>query len=110
MAVLACREYVTTQGSESAYQSLEVLGRLQELPRQWVAEKRIKGYFARSLESPEDVIDEDLEEDAIRENTGGVFPCIYVNITFDADTFDRRMLEPWEARFELRLMVDYTPR
>src|SRR3712207_5555679 len=105
MAVLACREYVTTQASQSEQATMELGQALARELRQWLADKRIVGFRSHNLYSVEDIENEGLDEGSILETTGNVFPAIFVNVTFDAATFDRRTLEPLERQYGLQLLL-----
>ena len=105
---LACREYVTIQGlvnSGSVAERSEAIGRqLHELR----AQRLIVGFSTRYVQDQTTHCRaRRIDQGLILEVTGGNFP-FWVNVTFDAEVFDRRTLEPLEAEHDLRLLIDYT--
>ena len=103
---LACREYVTTKLVE--YTDSAGLGEaLSSFLSVWIREKRIVGYQVVTVRSADDMIEHDLDDEAILDESGGVFPVIWINVTFAPDVFDPSDLSALERDYELRLIGEY---
>ena len=60
--------------------------------------------WARILEGADDTADEVLDERDVVRLTGGVFPTVFFNATYDADRVQAEEWEALERRFDLRLL------
>lgn len=104
---LACREYVTRQGCETTKAAIAVREAIGAVLSAWFAEKRIRGFEVLSVRSQEDIVEYDLDGDALHEATDGTFPFVWVNVTFDSGTFDTGTLAPIEQDHGLKLLIEF---
>jgi hypothetical protein len=61
----------------------------------------IVGYEYIVLKSESDIYDEDLDIDAIKEIHRGIFPYIWINITYETDCFEKNEQTAIEEKFAL---------
>lgn len=73
----------------------------------WLAGKRIRGFEVLSVRDQEDIVEYDLDADALHEAADGTFPFVWVNVTFDSGTFDTSTLAPIEQAHGLKLLVEF---
>lgn len=104
---LACREYVTRQGCDTVKAAAAVREAIIKVVHPWVADKRIRGYEVMSVRDEEDIVENDLDGDAIHEATNGEFPFVWINITFDSGKLDTSILRPLERDYGLHLLVEF---
>ncbi|MBW4507265.1 MAG: hypothetical protein KME64_12230 [Scytonematopsis contorta HA4267-MV1] len=100
-AGLESQEYIVKKSigdlSESYTQMLEIDEYLKNL----YEKQLIAGFEYRVLKSESDVREEDLDIDAIKEINRGTFPCIWVNITYKPDFFQKNEQIAIEDKFTL---------
>lgn len=104
---LACREYMTCKGCDTVKDATILREAIGNRLRVWLAEKRIRGFEVISVRNDDDILENDLDGEALHEASGGVFPFIWVNVTFDSGTFDAGTLAPIEHEYGLSLLVEF---
>ena len=80
---LRCRIYVTRQGCENNHKALETTEQLRGVLFRYYTEGRIEGYAIAPGLDEEDYDDHDIDQDLVEKITGGKFPFIFINITYD---------------------------
>lgn len=95
------KEYIAKKcigNSEGTYKYMLIIDVfLQKLYKK----EEIVGFEYRILKSTEDVYDEDLDIDGIHEINQGVFPCIWINITYKLDVLTESNLMVIEQKLQL---------
>ncbi|HEY6178649.1 MAG TPA: hypothetical protein VIX73_29565 [Kofleriaceae bacterium] len=101
------RLYVTTQGCTDAAAARTLAHELAEPLDDLYARKIISGYQSFVLKSEDDYEEYDLDRLMIERETKGVFPAIFLNVTYRIDTSppDVAVLEPMIAKYGFRLML-----
>jgi hypothetical protein len=79
------KEYIAKKGRANLEESYKHMVLIGKYLRKVYNQKKITGYEYRILKSVEDIYDEDLDIDAINEINQGIFPCIWINITYKPD-------------------------
>lgn len=104
---LACREYATRQGCDAVSTAIARREAIGDVLDAWLKENRIKGFEALFIRNQDDLIEYDLDEGSISEVTGGAFPFLWVNVTFESGKFDTSTLAPLEREYGLQLLVEF---
>ncbi len=105
---IAAREYVSTRGLGDLVgcrQAMEAFASTVDDLNAGEPESRAT-FFARVLFSPADMEEECLRPTEVTAITGGVFPCLWVNITFDPDRLPLIEIAPIEALCQLQFLGD----
>jgi hypothetical protein len=84
-AGLDSKEYIAKKGMANLEDSYKHILLIDNYLEKVYKEKKITGFEYRILKSVEDIYDEDLDIDAINEINQGIFPCIWINITYKPD-------------------------
>lgn len=104
---LACRLYVTSKCLGDQGGCSDLCRSLGARARGLLEAGVIKGFAARVLRSVEDIQYEDLDEELILEATGGVLPVVWLNLTYQHESFDVNVLRGIEGEFGLNLLLEY---
>jgi|GEM_PF-5182343 len=99
----AAREYIVASTLGNLSRCDEIRHALAAEFRRRQADGRCEGYFIRTLLGSECVLDELLELDEVAALTGGVFPAVWCNYTFNPAAVSDVDLAELERTFELRL-------
>lgn len=101
----AAREYVSARGLGDYDVCRQAMDEFATAVRAMNADEATRrvSFFARVLIIEDDIEDELLEPAEILAATGGVLPCLWVNITFDPRRLTVAECDVLEACFELRL-------
>ncbi|BDA74000.1 hypothetical protein CAL7716_081660 [Calothrix sp. PCC 7716] len=98
---LSSKEYIAKKSigdlSESHKQILEIKKYLKNL----YEKNLIIGFEYMVIKSESDIYDEDLDIDAINKISKGLFPCIWINITYETDFFEKNEQKAIEEKFAL---------
>lgn len=98
---LSSKEYIASISigdlSESHKQMLEIKKYLKNL----YEKNLIIGFEYMVIKSESDIYDEDLDIDAIRKINQGIFPCIWINITYETNFFEKNEQTAIEEKFSL---------
>src|SRR5687767_2429666 len=100
---LARKEYVSMQGIGNVQECTDLRHRIHLRLGQDEREGTIRGWHARALLSRDDVQDEDLDDLALREITGGTLPAVQITITFEGEAVPLDYFTQLEEEFDLRL-------
>jgi hypothetical protein len=84
-AGLDSKEYIAKKGMANLEDSYKHILLIDNYLENVYKKKKITGFEYRILKSVEDIYDEDLDIDAINEINQGIFPCIWINITYKPD-------------------------
>jgi hypothetical protein len=98
---LASKEYISKRGLGDAAQCRQTLFNLQQNLNEMVKENLIGNFLGSILHTTDDVFAEELDEDDVLAITQGVFPAIWLNITFNLDVHIMDIVKDVEDQFML---------
>jgi hypothetical protein len=98
-----CREYIAVPSVGDAGRCEEDQLMLSFALRNRLVGGRILGYAVRILRGPESITDEDLEADEVAALTGGRFPAVWCNVTYDPAAISESDWSGLVATFGLRV-------
>lgn len=99
----AFREYVSAHGLGSLSTCTEAMHSLALHIDSLNTQGPRANYWARVLSSEEDAEDEVLDIEPLTKITGGVYPALWFNITYDPDVMAEDEFRAMEERFALRI-------
>lgn len=100
-AGLYSQEYIAKKSIGDLSESYTQMAAIDEYLKNLYQKQLIAGFEYRVLKSESDVYDEDLDSDAIKEINSGTFPCVWINITYEAASFPKSQLLAIEEKFAL---------
>jgi hypothetical protein len=100
----ASREYVGTVGCGDYDACIQARDSVVRDIRQLNTGERVANSYARVITSNEDLEDEGIAVEQATAVTGGRFPLLWLNITFDPAKLDPATLRDLEARHSLVLI------
>jgi hypothetical protein len=98
---LGSKEYISKRGLGDVAQCRQTLFDLQQSLNQMVRQNLIGNFLGSVLHSTDDIFAEDLDEDDVLGITQGVFPAIWLNITFNLDVHRMDIVTDVEDQFML---------
>src|SRR5262245_529515 len=99
----AFRIYVSMHGLGDKDACVEAMHALTRHINEFNIETQRANHWARVFLSDDDVEEEVVEVGVLAKLTGGVYPVLWFNITFDLDRMTDQELRSLEDRFALRL-------
>lgn len=104
---LQARFYVTTQGCADAKIARDLAFEMAVPLDELYNRKVISGYQSFVLKTEDDYEEHDLDRPMIEQETQGVFPAIFLNITYRIDTSpaDVSAIEPVIKKYGFRHML-----
>ena len=103
---LACIEYVTAGPLKDIETAADLGESIITFLTPSLKSMRIAGFQVVTVKTRDDLLDHDLDEEAIA-TVGGIWPLVWVNVTFDADRDDRDYIAEFASRFDLVTLAEY---
>jgi hypothetical protein len=98
-----CREYIAVPSVGDAERCEQDHLMLAFALRTRFQDGRIRGFAVRVIHGPDSIIDEDLDEDEVVAITGGTFPAVWCNVTYDPDSIHESDWSGLVSTFGLRV-------
>jgi hypothetical protein len=100
-AGLSSQEYIAKKSIGDLSESDTEIQDMKKYLKNLYEKNLIVGFEYIVLKSESDIYDEDLDIDAIKEINQGIFPCIWINITYETDFFEKNEQTAIEEKFTL---------
>ena len=100
-AGMKSQEYIAKKSIGDLSESDMEIQEIKKYLKNLYEKNRIVGFEYIVLKSESDIYDEDLDIDAIKEINQGIFPCIWINITYETDFFEKNEQTAIEEKFAL---------
>jgi hypothetical protein len=100
----AYRLYLVGRGLGVVSECVQMLGEVEQAVDAMNNPRHRVNLWARVLENQEEAADELLDENQVAHLTGGVFPVLFFNATYDVEAVGAEEFQQLESQFELLLL------